>query len=40
MTQTHDNLIGSRKGLSYGPREQGRYTQEFFTIVMTAYTLA
>ena len=26
------------QGLSYGPREQGRYAQEFFTVVKTAYT--
>ncbi|WP_017759524.1 aldehyde dehydrogenase family protein [Pseudacidovorax intermedius] len=32
--------FGGRKGSSYGPREQGRYAQEFFTIVKTAYTLA
>lgn len=25
---------------SHGPREQGRYAQEFFTTVKTAYTLA
>ena len=30
--------FGGRKGSSYGPREQGRYAQEFFTIVKTAYT--
>ncbi len=32
--------FGGRKGSSYGPREQGRYAAEFFTTVMTAYTLA
>jgi len=32
--------FGGRKGSSYGPREQGRYAREFFTIVKTAYTLA
>lgn len=32
--------FGGRKGSSYGPREQGRYAQEFFTIVKTAYTAA
>jgi aldehyde dehydrogenase (NAD+) len=32
--------FGGRKRSSYGPREQGRYAQEFFTIVKTAYTLA
>ncbi|ANY79397.1 aldehyde dehydrogenase [Microvirga ossetica] len=30
--------FGGRKGSSYGPREQGRYAQEFYTIVKTAYT--
>ncbi|KTT27801.1 aldehyde dehydrogenase family protein [Pseudacidovorax intermedius] len=32
--------FGGRKGSSYGPREQGRYAQEFFTTVKTAYTMA
>ena len=32
--------FGGRKGSSYGPREQGRYAQEFFTVVKTAYTQA
>ncbi|WP_397475071.1 aldehyde dehydrogenase family protein [Pusillimonas sp.] len=32
--------FGGRKGSSYGPREQGRYAREFFTIVKTAYTAA
>nr|MCU0869423.1 aldehyde dehydrogenase family protein [Burkholderiales bacterium] len=32
--------FGGRKGSSYGPREQGRYAQEFFTTVKTAYTAA
>lgn len=32
--------FGGRKGSSYGPREQGRYASEFFTIVKTAYTAA
>lgn len=31
--------FGGRKGSSYGPREQGRYAAEFYTIVKTAYTL-
>jgi aldehyde dehydrogenase (NAD+) len=31
--------FGGRKGSSYGAREQGRYAQEFFTTVKTAYTL-
>ncbi len=31
--------FGGRKGSSYGPREQGRYAQEFYTTVKTAYTL-
>ena len=29
--------FGGRKGSSYGSREQGRYANEFFTIVKTAY---
>jgi len=32
--------FGGRKGSSHGPREQGRYAQEFFTVVKTAYTQA
>lgn len=32
--------FGGRKASSYGPREQGRYAQEFFTAVKTAYTAA
>jgi aldehyde dehydrogenase (NAD+) len=32
--------FGGRKGSSFGPREQGRYAQEFFTTVKTSYTLA
>lgn len=32
--------FGGRKGSSYGAREQGRYAQEFYTTVKTAYTLA
>jgi acyl-CoA reductase-like NAD-dependent aldehyde dehydrogenase len=32
--------FGGRKGSSYGSREQGRYAQEFFTSVKTAYTAA
>jgi acyl-CoA reductase-like NAD-dependent aldehyde dehydrogenase len=32
--------FGGRKGSSYGPREQGRYAQEFFTSIKTSYTLA
>jgi aldehyde dehydrogenase (NAD+) len=31
--------FGGRKGSSYGPREQGRYAIEFYTMVKTAYTL-
>jgi acyl-CoA reductase-like NAD-dependent aldehyde dehydrogenase len=31
--------FGGRKASSFGPREQGRYAQEFFTIVKTVYTL-
>ncbi|MBM7061545.1 aldehyde dehydrogenase family protein [Pseudomonas sp. UL073] len=29
--------FGGRKGSSYGPREQGRYAQEFYTTVKTSY---
>ena len=29
--------FGGRKGSSYGPREQGRYAAEFFTVVKTVY---
>ena len=29
--------FGGRKGSSYGPREQGTYAREFYTIVKTAY---
>ena len=32
--------FGGRKASSFGPREQGRYASEFFTVVKTAYTLA
>nr|WP_316640131.1 aldehyde dehydrogenase family protein [uncultured Roseateles sp.] len=32
--------FGGRKGSSYGPREQGRYAAEFYTVVKTAYTMA
>ncbi len=32
--------FGGRKASSYGPREQGRYAAEFFTVVKTAYTAA
>jgi alpha-ketoglutaric semialdehyde dehydrogenase len=32
--------FGGRKASSYGPREQGRYSAEFFTTVKTAYTAA
>ena len=31
--------FGGRKGSSYGPREQGRYAVEFYTLVKTSYTL-
>ncbi len=30
--------FGGRKGSSYGSREQGRYAQEFYTTVKTAYS--
>jgi aldehyde dehydrogenase (NAD+) len=29
--------FGGRKGSSYGPREQGRYAAEFYTVVKTTY---
>jgi alpha-ketoglutaric semialdehyde dehydrogenase len=29
--------FGGRKGSSYGPREQGRYAREFYTVVKTVY---
>jgi aldehyde dehydrogenase (NAD+) len=32
--------FGGRKSSSYGPREQGRYAQDFYTVVKTSYTLA
>ena len=32
--------FGGRKGSSYGPREQGTYAAEFFTVVKTAYSAA
>ena len=31
--------FGGRKASSYGPREQGAYAREFYTVVKTAYTL-
>jgi len=30
--------FGGRKGSSYGSREQGKYANEFYTVVKTAYT--
>jgi aldehyde dehydrogenase (NAD+) len=32
--------FGGRKGSSYGPREQGAYAKEFYTVVKTAYIQA
>jgi aldehyde dehydrogenase (NAD+) len=32
--------FGGRKASSYGPREQGSYAREFFTIVKTSYQFA
>ncbi len=32
--------FGGRKGSSYGPREQGAYAKEFYTVVKTSYTLS
>jgi len=31
--------FGGRRASSYGPREQGAYAREFFTVVKTAYTV-
>lgn len=31
--------FGGPKGSSYGPRKQGKYAKEFFTVMKTAYTL-
>jgi aldehyde dehydrogenase (NAD+) len=30
--------FGGRKASSYGPREQGRYAVEFYTVIKTSYT--
>jgi aldehyde dehydrogenase (NAD+) len=30
--------FGGRRGSSYGPREQGTYAREFYSVVKTAYT--
>ena len=30
--------FGGRRASSYGPREQGTYAREFFTVVKTSYT--
>ena len=32
--------FGGRKNSNFGPREQGSYAREFYTIVKTCYTLA
>jgi aldehyde dehydrogenase (NAD+) len=32
--------FGGRKNSNFGPREQGSYAREFYTVVKTAYTLA
>jgi hypothetical protein len=32
--------FGGRKGSGYGPREQGKYAAEFFTVVKASYTQA
>ena len=32
--------FGGRKGSSYGPREQGRYAAEFYSVVKTSYQFA
>ena len=31
--------FGGRKASSYGPREQGQYAKEFYTVVKTTYSL-
>jgi aldehyde dehydrogenase (NAD+) len=31
--------FGGRKKSSFGPREQGTYARDFYTVVKTAYTL-
>jgi acyl-CoA reductase-like NAD-dependent aldehyde dehydrogenase len=30
--------FGGRRASSYGPREQGTYAREFYTVVKTSYT--
>jgi len=30
--------FGGRKKSSYGPREQGSYAKDFYTVIKTAYT--
>ncbi|MEP4339458.1 MAG: aldehyde dehydrogenase family protein, partial [Roseobacter sp.] len=30
--------FGGTKGSSFGPREQGGYAKDFYTVVKTAYT--
>ncbi len=32
-----NGAFGGRKGSSYGPREQGSYAAEFYSVVKTAY---
>ncbi|MFN2410895.1 MAG: aldehyde dehydrogenase family protein, partial [Halomonas sp.] len=32
--------FGGRKDSSFGPREQGRYAREFYTVVKTCYVKA
>ena len=32
--------FGGRKNSSFGPREQGRYAREFYTVVKTCYVKA
>jgi hypothetical protein len=34
---SEDGMIGGRKKSSYGPREQGTYAKDFYTIVKTSY---
>ncbi|MEE3169284.1 MAG: aldehyde dehydrogenase family protein, partial [Pseudomonadota bacterium] len=32
--------FGGRKDSSFGPREQGQYAREFYTVIKTCYTRA
>ncbi|WKC45460.1 aldehyde dehydrogenase family protein [Pseudomonas veronii] len=37
QARSYNVPFGGRKGSSYGSREQGRYAQEFYTVVKTSY---